>query len=117
VYKRQAFERARAHPSHLYWGASLAALDGLACRKGYALVGGNSAGNNAFWVREDVLGDLPRASVDDAYAVSRFRESRDESGALTYVRDRAARLALIRNMPLWDVEAERTVTVAARFRV
>jgi hypothetical protein len=112
-----AFERGRAHWSQLYWGASLSALDALARRKGYALVGGNSAGNNAFWVREDVLGDLPRAPIDAAYAVSRFRESRDESGALSYVRDHRARLAIIRNMPLWDVEGERTVTVAAKFGV
>ena len=112
-----AFERGRAHWSHLYWGASLAALDRLARRKGYALVGGNSAGNNAFWVREDVLGDLPRAPVDKAYAVSRFRESREESGALSFVRDLQARLAIIRNMPLWDVEADRTVTVAEKFGV
>jgi hypothetical protein len=112
-----AFERGRAHWSHLYWGASLAALDGVATRKGYALVGGNSAGNNAFWVREDVLGELPRATVDEAYSLSRFRESRDESGELSYVRDREDRLAIIRTMPVWDVEAERTVTIAERFGV
>lgn len=112
-----AFERGRAHWSQLYWGASLAALDGLARRKGYALVGGNSAGNNAFWVREDLLGNLPRAAVDEAYAVSRFRESRDESGALTYVGDQRTRLAIIRHLPVWDVEAERTVTVGERFEV
>ena len=112
-----AFVRGRAHWSHLYWGASLTALDAVATRKGYVLVGGNSAGNNAFWVREDVLGDLHRATVDEAYAVSRFRESRDESGRLTYVRDRRARLAIIRNMPLWDAEAERMVTIAERFGV
>jgi hypothetical protein len=111
------FERGRAHPSQLYWGASLAALDGLARSKGYVLVGGNSAGNNAFWVREDVLGDMPRATVDEAYSVSRFRESRGETGALSYVREQRARLAIIRSMPLWDVEAERTVTVGERFGV
>jgi hypothetical protein len=112
-----AFERGRAHWSNLYWGASLSALDGLARRKGYALVGGNSAGNNAFWVRDDALGEVPRVTVAEAYAVSRFRESRDESGALTYVRDQRARLAIIRNMPLWDVEAERSVTIADKFGV
>ena len=111
------FERGRAHWSQLYWGASLAALDTLACRKGYALVGGNSAGNNAFWVREDVLGELPRAPVVEAYAPSRFRESRDESGALTYVGPHEERLRLIRDRPLWDLEADRTLTVGERFRV
>jgi hypothetical protein len=111
------FERGKAHPSHLYWGASLAALDQVAGRKGYVLVGGNSAGNNAFWVREDVAGDLARAAVKDAYAVSRFRESRDESGQLTYVGPREARLRLIRDQPLWDLEAERIVTVGERFGI
>jgi hypothetical protein len=110
-----SFERGAAHWSHLYWGASLAALDLLARRKGYALVGGNSAGNNAFWVREDVLGELPRATPEAAYATSRFRESRDESGELTYLRDHRTRLATIGHLPLWDVEAGRTVTVAGRF--
>jgi hypothetical protein len=33
------------------------------------------------------------------------------------VRDRRARLAIIRKMPLWDAEAERTVTIAERFKV
>jgi hypothetical protein len=111
------FERSRAHWSHLYWGASLAALDHVAGREGYVLVGGNSAGNNAFWVREDVAGDLQPVAVADAYAVSRFRESRDESGGLTYVGPHEARLRLIRDQPLWDLEAERTVTVGDRFGV
>jgi hypothetical protein len=111
------FERGRAHPSNLYWGASLAALDLVAGRKGYVLVGGNSAGNNAFWVREDVAGDLERVTVKDAYAVSRFRESRGESGELTYVGPREARLRLIRDQPVWDVEAERIVTVGERFGI
>jgi hypothetical protein len=110
-----SFERGAAHWSHLYWGASLAALDLLARRKGYVLVGGNSAGNNAFWVREDMLGELRTATPEDAYATSRFRESRDESGELTYLRDHRTRLATIGHLPLWDVEAGRTVTVAERF--
>ena len=112
-----AFDRGKAHWSYLYWGASLAALDGLARGRGYTLVGGNSAGNNAFWVRDDVLGDLPRAATADAYAVSRFRESRDETGALTYVGAHDDRLAIIRHLPVWDVEAERAVTIAERFEV
>jgi hypothetical protein len=111
------FERGAAHWSQLYWGASLAALDQLARRKGYALAGGNSAGNNAFWVREDVLGDLPSPPVEVAYAASRFRESRDASGALTYVGPHEERLRLIRHGSLWDVESERVVTVADRFGV
>jgi len=48
------FIRERAHSSMIYYGASLAALAQLGEVKGYALVGCNSAGNNAFFVRKDV---------------------------------------------------------------
>jgi hypothetical protein len=40
-----------------YMGTSLKALEKLAERKGYRLVGCNFAGMNAFFVREDLLGD------------------------------------------------------------
>src|SRR5437868_3239257 len=42
------FARHRAHYSGQFWGASLPALTQLADRKGYSLVGCNSAGNNAY---------------------------------------------------------------------
>jgi hypothetical protein len=111
------FQRGEAHYSHLYWGASLAALDRVAARKGYRLVGGNSAGNNAFWVREDVAGDLPAVTVAEAYAPSRFRESRARDGSLSLVGDHRERLALMREMRLWDLDAEREVTVGEHFAV
>jgi hypothetical protein len=110
-----AFVRGERHWSWLYWGASLAALTRLADRKGYALVGGNRAGNNAFYVRRDVLGDLPEVSVQDAYAASRFRESRGPGGELSYVGDHRARLALFKDMPVWDLDREAAVSVAERF--
>ena len=109
------FVRSEKHPSYLYWGASIAALTEVAGRKGYALVGGNLAGNNVFFVRRDVLGDIPEVSPAEAWAPSRFRESRDHSGELTYVSDHRDRLALIADMPLHDVEAGREVSVRERF--
>lgn len=109
------FVRGRKHPSNLYWGASLPAVDRAARAKGYVLVGGNRAGNNAFWVRRDVVGEVPEASVADAWAPSRFRESRDADGNLTLVGDHAARLALIADMPVVDVETGKTVTIGERF--
>ena len=48
------FYRFNAHYSGLYWGASLPALVELSSAKGYDLVGCNSAGNNAYFVRKDV---------------------------------------------------------------
>ena len=66
-------------------GASLPALQSLAETKGYRLVGSNSAGNNAYFIRADIAEGLPQPSASDAYRESRYRESRDEQGELTYV--------------------------------
>ena len=81
-YER-GFDRTRAHSSNLYFGASLRALALLGERKGYRLVGSNSAGNNAYFVRRELADGLPAPTVDDAYVESRYRESRDEAGNLT----------------------------------
>ncbi len=111
------FTRAAAHFSHLYWGASLAGLDRVARAKGYRLVGGNSAGNNAFWLRDDLAAEIPTVTVADAYAPSRFRESRAPDGTLSYVGDHRERLRLMRDKRLWDLDAGAELTIAERFEV
>lgn len=106
------FQRGKAHYSHLYFGASLSALANLAGKKGYSLVGCNSAGNNAFFVRNDRLGaDLAAVSPAEAYVASRFRESRDRAGALTFL-ERAAAFALIADLPVYDPVREQTRSLA-----
>src|SRR5688572_4559412 len=71
-----AFDRARAHPSRIYFGASLKALCQLAERKGYAFVGCNGFGVNAFFVRSDLMNDrLQKLTSDAAYVEGTFREA------------------------------------------
>ena len=111
------FVRGEKHWTWLYWGASLAALTAKAGEKGYALVAVNRAGNNAFYVRRDVLGDIPELAVADAWRPSRFRESRDQAGELSYVSAPQERLRLMREMPVVDVESGREVTIGERFGV
>ena len=106
-----AFRRDAAHYSHLYWGCSIAALAALGARKGYALVGSNGAGNNAYFVRRDRLAGLRELRPKEAYVESRFRESRDRSGGLSYLSG-AARLQAIRELPLEVVDAGRRATIA-----
>ena len=106
------FDRTRAHTSNLYWGASLAALAMAADAKGLALVGSNKAGNNAFFVRTDLLGDLDHISPAAAWVDARFRESRGPEGDLTFVEGQVARAELIASMPLVDVRTGRSTTVA-----
>ena len=72
--------------SNLYFGASLLALCDLAHSKGYDFVGSNSAGNNAYFVRSDLDHGLKPLSAADGYVISRFAESRDNRGRLTYLR-------------------------------
>jgi hypothetical protein len=105
------FDRTAAHPSNLYWGASLAAICLVADRKGQAFIGSNSAGNNAFFVRRDVIGDLRTQTPADGWVDARFRESRDSAGALTFIDGREARLAAIADMPLIDVASGASTTV------
>jgi hypothetical protein len=97
------FTRSAAHYSNLYMGCSLKALCLLAERKGYAFVGSNSSGNNAYFVREDKVGNIRRHSAESGYVESRFRESRDAEGRLSYLSGKE-RLAVIGELPVYDLE-------------
>lgn len=106
------FIRGRKHFSHLYWGASLPALAMVAERKGYALVGGNRAGNNAFFVRRDLLGEIPERKVAECWRPAQFRDSRGPDRELSYLGDDVDKLVLLRDLPLVDLGAggiERTI--------
>jgi hypothetical protein len=98
------FYRTDAHYSNLYFGASLRALHQLSADKNYSFIGCNSAGNNAYFVRNDKLNDSIREiSLEDGYVISRFRESRDEEGRLTYLNERA-RIEVIKGMPVYNID-------------
>lgn len=79
------FKRSNAHYSNLYYGASIAALTQLASTKGYSLVGSNKAGNNAFFVRNDLLKNISVATATRAWMQSQFREARNASGKLAFL--------------------------------
>ncbi|WP_461093757.1 hypothetical protein [Spirosoma gilvum] len=93
------FVREQAHYSYLYFGASLPALYGLAVEKGYAFVGCNQAGNNAYFVKKEKLNGLPSISVAEGYVYSRFRESRNTEGQMCFL-DGAERIALLEGLPV-----------------
>lgn len=107
------FQRTHAHHSNLYYGASLPALIHLANQQGYAFVGANSAGNNAFFVRRELLnGSVREVSLLDGFRESRFREARDEQGRLTYAAE-STRRRIIAKLPLVDVVSGETLLVEA----
>jgi len=98
------FSRREAHSSMLYWGCSLSALCDLAERKGYSLVGCESSGINAFFVRSDRLGSLRPLSASEAFVQSKIRQSRDERNNLTFLDFEQSQVA-IKNLPLVDVRS------------
>jgi hypothetical protein len=100
----------KAHFSGLYWGASIGAFDYLARKKGYSLVASNTAGNNIFFVRNDVLSGIPTQSPEKAHVKSQFRISRDRNGALSFA-DGGDNLSVIEDMPLCEVDTGRIIKV------
>jgi len=101
------FVRSKAHFSHLYFGASLAALSRLGKEKGYALIGCNSAGNNAYFLRNDCLSKFTPLDPYVAFNLSKFRESRDEQGKLNFMSNED-RYACIKKLPVVNVTTGQT---------
>ncbi|MBN3946513.1 MAG: hypothetical protein HWQ38_08455 [Nostoc sp. NMS7] len=97
------FVRTQAHYSSIYFGASLKALYLLAQKKGYAFVGCNTAGNNAFFVRKDLMSDcIKELSLEEGYVAGQFRESRDEDGNLNFL-SLQEKQQLLTSLPLIEV--------------
>ena len=62
------FERYSQHPSGFFHGASLTALATLGTRKGFYLIGCDSTGTNAFFLRDDiVVSDVPALTPREAF--------------------------------------------------
>jgi hypothetical protein len=97
------FDRTKMHYSNLYYGASLAAFVHLAGTMGMALVGVNSAGNNAFFVRRNLLNENVReVPIEDCSFVAKFRESKDINGVLNFPSGKDGLIPIL-ELPLIDV--------------
>ncbi len=104
------FVRTKAHFSNLFWGTSLGALCHLAAQKGYDFVGTNSAGNNAYFVRKDKMGAIRPLTLAEGFTDSKFRESRNEKGELTFLHGQE-RLQAIKNCEVFDVIQKKIVKI------
>jgi hypothetical protein len=96
------FRRGEQHPK-IYFGASLRALVALGKSKGYAFVGCNSNGVNAFFVRRDRMPEsLKELTVEEGFVAGTFSETSDERGLfLPPQPDEEHRL--VTSLPLVDV--------------
>lgn len=72
------FDRHQKHPSGFYCGASITALERLGKRKGYSLIGCDSNGVNAFFIRKDCL--TQNMNVSMPQSAYRPHKSRLERG-------------------------------------
>jgi len=104
------FIRAEKHYSGLYYGASIAALTELANKKGYCLVGSNTAGCNLFFVKDKIVGDIKTFSPSETYEISKFRQSRDNKGNLSYLSHEDG-LKLIGDMEVINLENSQRVKI------
>lgn len=100
---RPDFQRAEAHHSMIYYGASLAALCGLGREKGFDLVGCNSYGNNAFFVRSDLRpASVAKRACHEAYRPAQFQEARRPDGAFAFL-SREEERDILEKLPLVEV--------------
>lgn len=93
----EGFVRTKKHYSNLYWGASIGAFCDWAEKNNYYYMGSNSAGNNAFFVRKDCISEDKIPTKSKEFIKSKYRESRDQNGRLTYLRG-VERLKAIKEM-------------------
>ena len=108
------FNREVSHSSCLYYGASLRAWVHLLETRGFSFAGTNRVGCNAFFVESESVKSLsieiPPTGDLSPYTDWRVRESRDESGKLSYLAG-SERAAAISHLPLTNVVTGATITV------
>lgn len=98
------FSRGNMHFSNLYYGASLGALNFLCSKMGYQLVGTNSHGVNAFFVRKDLLPkDYSAQDFETLFTQRKFKEARNLDGRLNNMNVEKS-IELLRGMKVQNVE-------------
>ena len=102
------FVRFKEHYSFIYYGASISAFTELASSKGYSLVYGNSNGNNVFFVRNDLLGDLKVMTPEEAYVKANFRDSRNKEEKLDFL-SFEDRVKMIEDLEVFDINQKTVV--------
>lgn len=105
-----SFVRNEKHYSDLFFGASIKAFVTLGQSKGYSFIGCNTAGNNAYFVRNDKMKELKSLTVEEGYVVSKFRECRDQQRNLVYVSG-SKRIEVLKGLQVVNVETGATETL------
>lgn len=109
-YKKN-FIRSEEHYSNLYYGASIKAFVELMKKKNYFLIGTNSAGNNAFFLKKNLFNKINKLISEKKIFVSKFRESRDSNGKLTFL-DKKKSLEIIKNKHMIDLKSKKKIKIS-----
>ena len=104
-YKKN-YIRSEEHYSNLYYGASIMAFIDLMKKRNYFLIGTNSAGNNAFFLKKNHWNKANKLIVEKKIFNSKFRESRDVKGNLNFL-DKKESLELIKNKFMIDLRSNK----------
>tara|TARA_Y100000590_G_scaffold19021_1_gene22538 strand:+ start:5432 stop:6355 length:924 start_codon:yes stop_codon:yes gene_type:complete len=95
--------RSNEHFSNLFYGASIRAFIDLLKKRNYFFIGTNSAGNNAFFVKQNIWKKVNKLITDKKIFDSKFRESRNSNGKLTFLNKKKS-LQLIKNKIVIDLK-------------
>jgi hypothetical protein len=95
-----------AHFSGQYFGASLSALEELAKEKEYYFIGCNSAGNNAYFLKNKYKSVIEPKTVIKGFVSGKYRDNRDVNGELLFS-SRESCIKAIRGMPVFNIQTNK----------
>jgi hypothetical protein len=95
------FTRGAAHPSRLYWGASLKALQIMGTEKGYTFIGCNANGNNAYFVRNEYALHPAVVNLERRFYPATFAEHSINGRRVRY----AEVYETIRGLPVFNIQS------------
>ena len=85
----ESFDRKKSKEGNIYYGASLSALSKLATKKNYSLICTNSNGNNAYFVKNDLLKSdnklIKERSSKECFNINSFKENKDKNNNIIYL--------------------------------
>ena len=100
------FSCIEAHFSGQYFGASLSALEELAEKKRYYFIGCNSAGNNAYFLKNKYKSIIGPMNVKKGFVSGKYRDNRDVNGELLFS-SRESCINAIRGMPVFNIQTNK----------
>ena len=109
---KPSFIRNKAHYSNLFFGCSIKSLIDLGKSKGYSLLGTNSNGLNAFFIREDYFQIIKEKVENVTIYPPKFRESLSKNGLLSFLAHNE-RLNQIKDQYVVNIPSNETVKLSS----